>query len=149
MEKPWSQELLKTGEILHLATLREDGAPTLRPVNFVYWEGKVYIHTGPKSGKIAQIRHDPRVCFEIEQVMAYVPAKEEPCSATYSCRSIVAEGRARLITANEKKREILQKMMEKYQPEGGYRPISLKDTEMVAIVEIEVQALSEKNHLRE
>ena len=149
MGESWSQELLKTAVLLHLATLKEDGAPTLRPVNFVYWEGKVYIHTEPKSCKVAQIIRDPRLCFEIEPIIAYVPAKDNPCSATYSCRSIVGEGKARVISDSEKKRAILHKMMEKYQPEGGYRPVSLKDTEMVTIVEIEVQALSEKNHLRE
>lgn len=148
MEKSWHQKLMETAEVIHLATLKEDGAPTLRPVNFLYRDGKVYVHTGPKSGKIAQIRRDPRVCFEIEQILAYVPAKDVPCSATYSCRSIVAEGKARLITDSERKREILHKMMEKYQPQGGYRAVSIKDTEKVAIIEIDIHNLSEKEHLR-
>lgn len=148
MEKSWHQRLMETAEVIHLATLKEDGAPTLRPVNFLYRDGKIYVHTGPKSGKIAQIRRDPRVCFEVEQILAYVPAKDVPCSATYSCRSIVAEGKARLMTDNERKREILQNMMEKYQPQGGYRAVSIKDTEKVAIIEIDIHNLSEKEHLR-
>jgi len=148
MEKSWHQRLMETAEVIHLATLKEDGAPTLRPVNFLYWDGKVYVHTGPKSGKIAQIRRDPRVCLEIEQIIKYVPAKDNPCTATYSCRSIVAEGEARLVAGKEKKCEILQKMMEKYQPEGGFRPLSIDDTEIVAIIEIEIKDLSVYEHLR-
>ena len=41
METPWVEELLRTAEIVHVATLKEDGAPILRPVNFLYEAGKV------------------------------------------------------------------------------------------------------------
>ncbi len=149
MEESASQDLLKRGKILHLATLKPDGAPTVRPVNFLYDENRIYIHTGPKSGKIDRIRQDPRVSFEIEQVIAYIPAKETPCSATYSCRSIVGEGKAYLVTDGKKKQAVLQKMMKKYQPEGGYRPVNLKDTEVTAIIEIMIEDLTVKSHLRE
>ncbi len=148
METPWVEELLRTAEIVHVATLKEDGAPILRPVNFLYEAGKVYIHTGPKSGKIAQIMKDPRVCLEIEQVLRYVPAAGRPCSATYSCRSVVMDGTAGLVKERERKQAILQKLMEKYQPEGGYRPVSLEDTEGVAIIEITIQNLSTYDHIR-
>ncbi len=149
MKSSWMEELLKTAEIIHLATLKEDGAPILRPVNFLYADGKIYIHTGPKSGKIAQIARDPRVCLEVEEILKYIPAVEKPCSATYSCRSVVLEGVARLVTERERKRDILQDMMEKYQPMGGFRPVSLEDTDIVAIIEIEVRALSGKDHIRD
>ncbi|RTZ92209.1 MAG: hypothetical protein DSY91_03970, partial [Deltaproteobacteria bacterium] len=39
MKSSWMEELLKTAEIIHLATLKEDGAPILRPVNFLYADG--------------------------------------------------------------------------------------------------------------
>lgn len=149
MQPSWVEALLKSAEVIHLATLKGDGSPTLRPVNFLYWDEKVYIHTGPKSGKIFQIDRDPRVCFEIEQVIKYIPANEEPCTATYSCRSVVADGNAHIIEEKEKKRQILQKMMEKYQPEGGYRPVSIKDTDIAAVIEIEINNLSFKDHLRD
>jgi nitroimidazol reductase NimA-like FMN-containing flavoprotein (pyridoxamine 5'-phosphate oxidase superfamily) len=74
----WGREFLESVEILHFATLGEDGAPIVRPVNFLYQNGKIYIHSGPKSGKISQIRRDPRVCLEATEAFAYIPAKEAP-----------------------------------------------------------------------
>lgn len=146
---PWAEELLKSAEIIHVATLKEDGAPILRPVNFLYHDRKIYIHTGPKSGKIAQILRDPRVCLEVEQVLTYIPAVDRPCSATYSCRSVVMEGVAALVAERGKRRDILQKMMEKYQPDGGYRPVSLEDVEKVAIIEVEIRRVGTYDHVRE
>ena len=149
MTPAWVEGLLKTAEVVHMATLKEDGAPILRPVNFFYENGRVYIHTGKKSGKIAQIERDPRVCLEIEHLIKYIPAEDRPCSATYSCRSVVMEGIARLVSEGEKKRDVLQKMMEKYQPEGGYRPVTLEDTEITAIIEVEIRNLSVFDHARD
>jgi len=144
----WGREFLESVEILHFATLGEDGAPIVRPVNFLYQNGKIYIHSGPKSGKISQIRRDPRVCLEATEAFAYIPAKEAPCSATYSFRSVILKGAARVIKEKSRKQAILQKIMEKYQPKGGYREVSVEDTKMVAIIEIEIQTFSEKDHLR-
>jgi len=145
----WGREFLESVEILHFATLGEDGAPIVRPVNFLYQNGKIYIHSGPKSGKISQIRRDPRVCLEAVEIFACVPAKENPCTATYSYRSVILTGTARVIEGRSRKQIILRKMMEKYQPNGGYREVSIKDAEMVAIIEVEIHTFSEKNHLRE
>ena len=145
----WVEGLQQSAEIIHLATLKEDGAPILRPVNFLYEDGKIYIHTGPESGKIAQILRDSRVCLEIEQALKYIPASGRPCSATYSCRSVVVEGTARLVPGEGRKQAILRGMMEKYQPESGYRPVTLADTEIVAIIEVEIQRLSWFDHLRD
>ncbi len=148
MVEAWVLDLLKTAEVIHLATLKKDGAPVVRPVNFLYREGKIYVHTGPGSGKIEQIRRDPRVYFEIERIETYIPAKDTPCSATYSCRSVGGEGIATVVTNDDKKQKVLQEMMEKYQPEGGVRPVSLKDVQQVAIIEIRVQNLSAFDHIR-
>jgi nitroimidazol reductase NimA-like FMN-containing flavoprotein (pyridoxamine 5'-phosphate oxidase superfamily) len=149
MKPSWEKELLKSAKIIHFATLKEDGAPALRPINFLYEKGRIYIHTGPKSGKIAQIQRDPRVCLEVEQILKYIPAVDRPCTATYSCRSVVVEGIARLVLDNERKRNILQGMMKKYQPAGGYRPVSLEDAKITAIIEVVVRDISGKDHLRE
>ena len=98
---------------------------------------------------MSQIRRDPRACLEVTETFAYIPAKETPCSATYSFRSVILKGTARVIEEKPRKQAILQKIMEKYQPKGGYHAVSVKDAEMVAIIEIEVQILTEKDHLRE
>ena len=148
-EMSWGREFLKSAKVLHFATVKKDGAPVVRPVNFLYQDGNVYIHSGPKNGKMLQIHQDPRVCLEVTEAFAYVPAKENPCAATYSYRSVILTGTARVVEEKTRKRIILQKIIEKYQPEGGYREVSIKDTEMVAIIEVEIRTFSEKDHLRE
>jgi nitroimidazol reductase NimA-like FMN-containing flavoprotein (pyridoxamine 5'-phosphate oxidase superfamily) len=62
---------------------------------------------------------------------------------------VILTGTARVVEEKTRKRIILQKIIEKYQPEGGYREVSIKDTKMVAIIEVEIRTFSEKDHLRE
>jgi len=145
----WGQEFLENAEVLHFATVDKNGAPVVRPVNFLYQDGNIYIHSGPKKEKILQIRRDPRVCLEVTEPFAYIPARDNPCTATYSYRSVILTGTARILEEKSWKRVIMQKMMEKYQPDGGYREVNIKDVEIIAIIEIEIHTFSEKEHLRE
>ena len=46
---------------LSLATFRKTGVPVRTPVWFVENEGKLYLFTNPKSGKVKRIRNNPRV----------------------------------------------------------------------------------------
>ncbi len=102
IDKSMSQEeidqLLHSEEVGRLGLQGED-YPYVVPVNFSYVEGKIYFHGAFEGKKVQLIRADPRVCFEVDTGHAITPAKVGDCS--YSYRSVIVYGRARLVPKNE------------------------------------------------
>ena len=86
-----------------IATINCKRFPVIKPVNFLYWDGKIYFHSSKQGEKIADIRRGSRVCFELDEPIAYVLAKGSACSATYFYRSIIVKGKAHLVNQRGKK----------------------------------------------
>ena len=139
--------LLTQAWVGRMATVNKKGFPVIKPVNFVYRDGQIYFHSSRKGEKISDIRRGSRVCFEVDEAVAYAAAQGPSCSANYYYRSIIAKGKARLVMAKSKKLEILQRMMEKYQPEGGYTGIPDPILEKTAIIEISVEEMTGRENL--
>lgn len=139
--------LLERSPLGRMATVNPKGFPVLKPVNFLYWDGKIYIHSSPKGEKIRDIRRGSPVCFELDEPIAYAPANGPACMAGYYYRSVIIKGRADLIKDRERKLEILERLMEKYQPEGGYDPISEEVMKKTAIIEISIREMTGKERL--
>jgi len=139
--------LLEKTSVGRMATINRKGFPVIKPVNFLYWNGKIYIHSSTKGEKIGDIQRGSPVCFEVDEPIAYVAARETACSASYYYRSLIAKGKAALVSDPDKKLKILEKLMEKYQPEGGYGGISGEILKKTAIIEISIQEITGKENL--
>jgi hypothetical protein len=139
--------LLEKCLVGRIATINRRGIPVIKPVNFLYWTGKVYIHSSPRGEKAIDIRRGSPVCFEVDEPIAYMTAGENACSANTYFRSIVMKGEASLVRQETKKLEILERLMEKYQPERGYGKISDKILKKTAIIEIVVKKMTAKERL--
>ena len=59
-------EKLESRQNLWFSSVRPDGRPHLVPVWFVWFEGKIYISTEPKSVKSQNIRANPQVVVALE-----------------------------------------------------------------------------------
>jgi F420H(2)-dependent biliverdin reductase len=59
-------EKLESQQNLWFSSVRADGRPHLAPVWFVWYEGKLYIGTEPKSVKSKNIRRNPMVTVALE-----------------------------------------------------------------------------------
>ena len=141
------EALLGHSLVGRMATVNRKGFPVIKPVNFLYRDGKIYIHSSRKGEKIRDIRRRSPVCFEIDDPIAYVTTGGPACKASYYYRSIIAKGMAVLLKSRNTKREILEKMMEKYQPEGGYGEISEEVLRKTAVIEITIQEITGKENL--
>lgn len=141
-------ELLDCCHVGRLGTIGADGMPLIKPVNFVFWDNHIYFHTSLKGEKIQDIARDNRVCFEVDMPIAYVPAKGDPCDAGYDYRSIIIKGRAELIADKEEKTAALQRLLAKYQPEGGYGAIPEPKLSITGVVKITVEELSGKERFK-
>jgi len=149
---------LKTKETIHallerlhvgrMATVNPEGVPVIKPVNYLYRDGKIYIHSSQKGEKVDDIRRGSPVCFEVDDPVAYVAAAGPACGADYYYRSIIIKGKAALLENRHQKREVLEKLMEKYQPEGGYGEISEEILEKTAVIEIVADEITGKEKLR-
>jgi len=141
------KSILDQAQVGRMATINRKGFPVIKPVNYLYWEGKIYLHSSRKGEKISDIRRGSPVCFEVDQPIAYVPAKGPACKASYYYRSILIKGKGALVNSRKKKMEILERLMEKYQPEGGYEGIAAEILDKTAVIEISIEELTGKENL--
>ncbi len=139
--------LLEHSEVGRMATVNRKGFPVIKPVNFLYWDGKIYLHSSTKGEKISDIRRGSPVCFEVDEPIAYVAAEERACRSTFYYRSVIVKGSAAIVRRLERKLEILERLMEKYQPEGGYQGVTREILKKTAVVEISIGEMTGKEHL--
>lgn len=72
------------GVLMRIATVREDGAPAVTPIWFLFEEGAIWFTPRKRSSWFANLRRDPRVALCIdEQPLPY--------------RKVIVEGRAELV----------------------------------------------------
>ena len=140
--------LLERSHVGRMATVNPEGFPVIKPVNYLYRDEKIYVHSSQKGEKIDDIRRGSLVCFEVDDPIAYVAAAGPACAAGYFYRCIIIKGRAALLEDRHQKAEVLEKLMEKYQPEGGYGAISEEILEKTAVIEISADEITGKEKLR-
>jgi len=139
--------LLEKSQVGRMATVNGRGFPVIKPLNFLYWDGRIYVHSSMKGEKIEDIRRGSPVCFEVDEPIAYVSARGSACSGNYYYRSIIIKGKAALVNQRDRKLTILDKLMEKYQPEGGYEGISEEVVKKTAVIEISIREIKGKERL--
>lgn len=124
-DRSFAYEVLDRARSGALATVDEQGAPELRPLNFVRRGETLYFHTSPKS-RLA--RRQGRASFTAQCDEAWLPSywRDErlACPATTYYSSVVAHGVLEPVTTLQEKAEALEAFMQRYQSEGGYTPLS-------------------------
>lgn len=146
-EKETLLAMLKWTPVGRIATINRKGYPVIKPVNFLYRDQKLYIHASLRGEKMEDIRRGSPVCFELDDPIAYGSSPGPACMAGYYYRSLIIKGRATSLKEKEKKWKVLEGLMEKYQPEAGYGPISEKVMEKTAIIEISIEEMTGKERL--
>ena len=83
----------------------------------------------------------------MDEPIAYVIASQMACKASYYYRSIIIKGKATLVKDRDKKVKILERMMEKYQPEGNDGEIPVEVLKKTAVIEILIEEITGKENL--
>lgn len=129
MSDAQARAFLKQAEVLHLALTRPDGAPVLRTLNAAVSDEWLLFH-GAKAGEKVQCIGRPAV-VQAEEIVASIPSyftdPERACPATTFFRSVQVHGTLERIDDPHVKADALQRMMQRYQPEGGHAPITFDD----------------------
>jgi uncharacterized protein len=122
-----------------VASIDKDGCPQVIPMNFVYFDNAVYMHSHPFGEKLDNIRRNPNVGFEVDQHVCFLPSYYfHPTDASQADTlyiSVVIKGRAEIVQDSEKKARALNALMEKYQKEGRYEAL---DAEMPVVEEVAI-----------
>ncbi len=139
--------MLERSPVGRIATVNKKGFPVIKPVNYLYLDGKIYLHSSAKGEKIEDIQRGSPVWFEVDEPIAYAVASASACQASYYYRSILIKGKAAFVEGRDKKTRVLDRMAEKYQPEGTVGKKSEEILEETAVIEILVKEISGKENL--
>lgn len=137
-------ELLTACAVGRLATITAGGYPVIKPINYVFHEGRIYFHSAMEGEKIDDVRRDGRVCFEVDEPGGYVQAGTNPCSANFRYRSVIVRGRASIVADEAEKVGVLRALMTKYQPEGGYGEFLPEKLVLTAVIRIDIEEMTGK-----
>ena len=144
------KEFLNEEHVGRISTIDVNGYPQTIPMNFVFLNDAVYMHSHPRGEKIENFKRNDKAGFEVDRELEFLPSYfEDPNNASLADTlyiSIVMKGTASLVTDKEEKTLALNGLMKKYQPEGGYDPITsdMRVLDGVAVIKITPKILQGK-----
>jgi len=136
-------EFLSSQQTGRISSIDENGYPQIIPMNFVFINDVVYMHSHIKGEKLENIKRNQKVGFEVDKSLEFLPSYfSDPTDASLADTlyiSVVIKGNASIVLDKEEKTTALNGLMKKYQPEGGYEPIKpdmdvLNEVEVIKIV---------------
>ena len=136
------KEFLNQEHVGRIASIDEEGCPQIIPMNFVFLDDAIYMHSHTKGEKLDNIMRNEKVGFEVDRELEFLPSYfEDPKDASLADTlyiSVVIKGKGSIVKDKKEKTVALNGLMKKYQPEGKYEPIS-QDMEVldeVAIIKV-------------
>jgi nitroimidazol reductase NimA-like FMN-containing flavoprotein (pyridoxamine 5'-phosphate oxidase superfamily) len=148
------EKLLHKATTGRLATIDTDGFPIIIPLNFVLLNQCIYFHSATIGEKLDNIRRNLKVGFEVDQYIVTLPCyyfegSQDPSETDTLYRSVVIRGISRILEDNADKVLPLQRLMEKYQPEGGYTAVDVNNLGLqhAAVVEIVIENMTGKEKI--
>jgi len=144
------KDFLNDEHVGRISSIDENGFPQIIPMNFVFLNDAIYIHSHVKGEKLDNISRNNKVGFEADRELEFLPSYfEDPTDASLADTlyiSVVIKGIASFVTDREEKTLALNGLMEKYQPEGQYDPIKsdMRVLDAVTVIKIVPETMSGK-----
>ena len=144
------KEFLNEEHVGRISSIDENGFPQIIPMNFVFLNDAIYIHSHVKGEKLNNISRNNKVGFEADRELEFLPSYfEDPHDASLADTlyiSVVIKGIASFVTDREEKTLALNGLMEKYQPEGQYDPIKsdMRVLDAVTVIKIVPETINGK-----
>ncbi len=144
------KEFLNQEHTGHIASVDKNGYPQIIPMNFVYLDDAIYMHSHTKGEKLENIRNNQKVGFEVDRELEFLPSYfEDPDDASLADTlyiSVVIKGIGKIIDDKSEKTLALNGLIKKYQPEGGYEPIKpdMQVLDEVAIIKVTPETIRGK-----
>lgn len=127
------EKVIKEAEICRLAMV--DGShPYMIPLSFGIEGDSLYFHSGRKGMKLAVLRKNPNVCFEMDHQDAVLES-EKPCEWSVRYRSVIGFGQAEFLEEASEKRDAFRIIMAHYSD----RSFEFSDEMLQSVVIIRVK----------
>ena len=128
-----------------LAVTTGDG-PYVVAVNYLFFDGSIYFHSGLSGRKMEALRADSRVCFLVDEIGPQV-LWEQGCGISQIYKSVVCFGKAEFVEGQVEKKRILEKMVQKYVPSSyAFSPLKDHNIKKTAVVKIVIESMSGKEN---
>lgn len=137
------KEFLDQEHVGRIASIDENGFPQIIPMNFVFLNDAIYMHSHTKGEKLDNIKRNKKVGFEVDRELEFLPSYfEDPKDASLADTlyiSVVIKGTGSIVEDRNEKTLALNGLMKKYQPEGRYDPLKpeMEVVDEVAIIKVE------------
>ena len=131
--------ILSNGKVAVIAVAGDDNYPYAVPVNYVYYEGNIFLHSAMYGHKIDALRRCTKCSVCIVDKDDIIPEQ-----FTSYFRSVIAFGEAEIIEDSNEKMKILNLLSEKYCK--GIDPTTEinKFLNVVAVIRIKVEKVTGK-----
>ena len=133
--------ILMSGETGVLALLGDDGYPYALPINYVYADGNIYMHSAKTGHKIDAIKAYEKASFCVIDRADVVPQ-----DYATDFRSVIAFGKVRLLEDEGEKLRTLRKLGDRFNPghDDALEAEIAKEFARVAMIELSIEHLSGK-----
>jgi len=144
------KEFLNDEHVGRISSIDVNGFPQIIPMNFVFLNDAIYMHSHVKGEKLDNISHNDKVGFEADRELEFLPSYfEDPHNAALADTlyiSVVIKGVASFVADREEKTLALNGLMEKYQPEGNYDPLesNMRVLDAVSVIKVTPKSLHGK-----
>ena len=144
------KEFLNEEHVGRISSIDKNGFPQIIPMNFVFLNDAIYIHSHVKGEKLENISRNNKVGFEADRELEFLPSYfEDPHDASLADTlyiSVVIKGIGSFVTDRVEKTLALNGLMEKYQPEGQYDPIEsdMRVLDAVTVIKVTSQTIHGK-----
>ena len=135
-------QFLNSEHVGRIASIDENGFPQVIPMNFVFLNDAIYMHSHTKGEKLDNIRKNSKVGFEVDRELEFLPSYfEDPKDASLADTlyiSVIIKGKGFIVEDRSEKTVALNALMQKYQPEGKYEPLTsqMQVVDEVAIIKV-------------
>ncbi len=144
------KEFLNEEHVGRISSIDKNGFPQIIPMNFVFLNDVIYLHSHVKGEKLDNISRNNKVGFETDRELEFLPSYfEDPYDASLADTlyiSVVIKGIGSFVIDRKEKTLALNGLMEKYQPEGQYDPIKsdMQVLDIVTVIKITPQSIHGK-----
>jgi hypothetical protein len=135
-------EFLNSESTGRIASVDVNGFPQIIPMNFVFINDVIYMHSHIRGEKLENIKRNDKVGFEVDRSLEFLPSYFfDPTDASLADTlyiSVIMKGMCIIVEEKEEKTLALNGLMQKYQPEGGYEPMNpkMKVLNEVAVIKV-------------
>jgi uncharacterized protein len=124
-------DLVNGMELGRLITVSPDGLPHVGLYPFVYFTEYIEIHLHVDDEQLVDLATNARCVFEVDEVLADIPSywvhPENAGMATAYHETVIFECAATTSADGAALAEQQGRLMARYQPEGGFREVSVDD----------------------